>query len=254
MHSEEATLPPLLGERAQPGNPLRAELLRRPRGEPAEEGVQPLAELRGATLLLDQLRRVPEQLIGIAQHAGPLQIPDAVNDLSWAGTSYREVTQVHDQVGKLALQVSDDGVQRRKIAMNIRDDCNAPGPMPAHIVADGSGCRPCGDDIGMIANLMATTYGTASSTVQDSTGTSLSAFESVPERPAPDALPVRMSGAFRQSAFHVTRSERMEASAIAVLIKKSRRSPSRAGRRILKDTYWNHTSRQEASRGIQGTV
>src|SRR5207245_8413413 len=64
----------------------------------------------------------PDRLVGVAQHAWPAELADAVDHLGRPGAVQGQVAAVDDQVWALALEVRDDVVECVQVALHVGDD------------------------------------------------------------------------------------------------------------------------------------
>jgi hypothetical protein len=72
--------------------------------------------------LLEDRGLFAQGLIGVAKDAGPAKLTDAVDDFHRVRAAKRQVAAVQHQVGMNLLEVCEDGLERRKVAMNVGND------------------------------------------------------------------------------------------------------------------------------------
>lgn len=84
-----------------------------------------VSECRRAVQLDRALLGTPQQLVGIAQHPGPSQRSDAIDDLGGPWAHQREIASVHNLIDPATRDVIDHGIERGEVAVNIGNDGDA---------------------------------------------------------------------------------------------------------------------------------
>ena len=109
----------LLRQLAQPRDPLLAELVVGDRGVHVEQQPQQRPESRRAFLEAGAPLGHPQQLVGVADDAGPAQLADQVDDFGSLTTHQCKVAAVDDLLDAAALDVRDDGLERCQVAVDV---------------------------------------------------------------------------------------------------------------------------------------
>jgi hypothetical protein len=72
-----------------------------------------------------------QALVGVAEHARPAELAQAVENLGWLRTALGDVTEANNLVEPLAFEALNEGLERDRIAVHIRDDPDPHRPSAA---------------------------------------------------------------------------------------------------------------------------
>src|SRR5437899_1383268 len=107
-------VPPLRGRGLEPGHALLAEPVRVPGDVPVEPGREAGLNTRR--------QAVPNDGVDVPDHPGPAELPNPVDALGGPRAADDQVAALHDEVGRPALEIGDDRVERREVAVDVGDD------------------------------------------------------------------------------------------------------------------------------------
>src|ERR1043166_4081693 len=71
--------------------------------------------------------RPPEHFIRVAANAVPAERLNRVDHIAGSGAVRGQVSAVNHEIGPNRLQISDDGVEGRQVAVNVRNDSDSHG-------------------------------------------------------------------------------------------------------------------------------
>jgi hypothetical protein len=87
-----------------------------------EQRAEESTEFRRSLQLAPVPLRSPQQLVGVADDAGPLKLADAIDRLGGTAAAEREVAAVDHVAERAPLDVGYNRLERREIAVDVRDD------------------------------------------------------------------------------------------------------------------------------------
>jgi hypothetical protein len=98
-------------------------------GVPVVDQPQQLGQFRRALQLRVERLWSPEEFVGVADHARPAELADAIDHLGRLAAAQCEVASMQDALNAAPLEVGGHRVERGEVAMDVGDDRQAHADM-----------------------------------------------------------------------------------------------------------------------------